>query len=111
MSGQLIEVGTGYTPPQAMTEFLLTRDRTCRAPGCNVRAVAADLDHTQEYADGGVTAPWNLMTFCRSHHTTKTAGHTDIERAPDGSATYITVLGQRIPIPARRVLPDDSPAA
>ena len=94
-----------------MTEFLLTRDRTCRAPGCAVRAVAADLDHTQEYACGGVTAPWNLMAFCRSHHTTKTAGRTDITHTADGSATYTTVLGQRIPIPPRRVLPDDSPAA
>lgn len=113
VNGQLLEVGTGYTPPQAMTEFLLVRDHTCRVPGCGTRAVATDLDHAQEYSAGGQTTTGNLGALCRSHHTLKTARHTDItDSNPDGSATYITVLGQQIPIPPRPVLPnDDNPAA
>jgi hypothetical protein len=43
--------------------------------------------------------------MCRSDHTAKTAGHTDlVDSAADGSAVYVTVLGQRIVIPPRPIL-------
>ena len=41
-----------------------------------------------------------MGALSRGHHTLKTEGWTDItESNADGSAVYVTVLGQRIPAP------------
>lgn len=36
----------GYRPSAALREFVRWRDLTCRWPGCDAPAVAADIDHT-----------------------------------------------------------------
>jgi len=58
-------------PGAALTRWIMTRDRTCRAPGCRVPARAADIDHTRDHADGGPTAHDNLAVLCRHHHRAK----------------------------------------
>ena len=60
-----------YTPPQAMRDLVLTRDKTCQAPGCRTPAQACDLDHTVEHPCGP-TCPANLCALCRTHHRVKT---------------------------------------
>jgi hypothetical protein len=44
------------------------RDRTCRQPGCGRTADKAEIDHTVQYGDGGVTAPDNTNALCRKHN-------------------------------------------
>ncbi|NEK86324.1 DUF222 domain-containing protein [Blastococcus saxobsidens] len=61
-----------YRPTPAQQRFLRTRDRTCRHPGCTVRAGWADLDHVVPHADGGDTSCDNLCCLCRRHHRLKT---------------------------------------
>ncbi|MDK3257675.1 hypothetical protein QOZ86_14300, partial [Blastococcus capsensis] len=50
-----------YRPSAAQYRFLEVRDRTCRHPGCSVRAGWADLDHVIAHAAGGATACQNLL--------------------------------------------------
>ena len=41
---------THYTPPAALAEYGLTRDRRCRFPGCHQPRI--DLDHPTPYPAG-----------------------------------------------------------
>ncbi|WP_198598055.1 HNH endonuclease signature motif containing protein, partial [Blastococcus atacamensis] len=61
-----------YRPSEAQQRFLKARDRTCRHPGCTVRAGWADLDHVIPHANGGETSCANLCCLCRRHHRLKT---------------------------------------
>lgn len=74
--GHLLDYGTTtYTPPRALRNYVITRDRTCRFPGCTQPADHADLDHTTAWTGtpvGGTTSATNLHTLCRRHHRLKT---------------------------------------
>jgi hypothetical protein len=105
VTGHLLDYGHRYQPPPDLTEYLIARDVVCRVPHCNIRASATDLDHARPATKGGRTSSANMGALSRGHHSPKTAGLTDlIESHADGSATYVTALGQRIHIPPRPVL-------
>lgn len=83
-----------YTPSAGQRRFLVTRDRTCRHPGCSVSAGWADLDHVVAHGAGGVTDCSNLCCLCRRHHRLKT--HADgwtHTMSDDGVLTVITPSG------------------
>ncbi|CCG03184.1 HNH endonuclease signature motif containing protein [Blastococcus saxobsidens] len=83
-----------YRPSAARQRFLRVRDRTCRHPGCSVRAGWADLDHVIAHADGGPTSCENLCCRCRRHHRLKTfAPGWRHAMTPDGVLTVITPSG------------------
>jgi hypothetical protein len=108
--GHLLDYGTAREPPAELVEFLLARDGECRVPHCRIRASACDLDHAVPRTQRGPTSSTNMGALSRGHHTPKTNGWTDIiESSADGSATYVSILGQRIPIPPRPVLGDPAP--
>jgi hypothetical protein len=69
-----------YTPTPAMRRFLGARDRTCRFPGCDKPAAAAEADHTREWSDGGATDTDNLALLCPQHHRLKTLGHWEVRQ-------------------------------
>ena len=83
-----------YTPSAKQRRFLVTRDRTCRHPGCSGSAGWADLDHVVAHGAGGVTDCSNLCCLCRRHHRLKT--HADgwtHTMSDDGVLTVITPSG------------------
>ena len=84
-----------YRPSAAQHEFIRTRDRRCRMPGCTTRAAWADLDHVLAHACGGATSCDNLCCLCRRHHRLKThaAGWTT-RIDPDGTYTVTTPTGR-----------------
>ncbi|MGD9619872.1 MAG: DUF222 domain-containing protein [Mycolicibacterium sp.] len=82
-----------YRPSTALQEFIRTRDLTCRFPGCDRPAVAADIDHTQPWPTGA-THPSNLKIYCRLHHLIKTFWDGfDDRQDPDGTVVVTTPSG------------------
>ena len=104
-TGTLLDFGREiYEPPQALVDFLIARDRTCRFPGCRQSAARADLDHAQSWDTGGETSAANLGALCRRHHRLKTHGGWKLKSHPDGSCTWTSPLGKIYEVPARPML-------
>lgn len=104
-TGVLLDYGRQtYEPPQALVDFLIARDRTCRFPGCRRSALLSDLDHAQSWETGGSTSTQNLGALCRRHHQLKTHGGWSIESETDGSCTWTSPLGKKYFTPARPTL-------
>ena len=83
-----------YQPTPAQYQFVRTRDRRCRMPGCTARAAWADLDHVIPHACGAATACDNLCCLCRRHHRLKTFAHGWTTRLdPDGTYTVTSPSG------------------
>jgi hypothetical protein len=78
----------GRHVPAEIQTALLVSGRECDIAGCNHRGYL-ERDHTDDYANGGPTAFWNLGWLCYRHHQLKTAGR---------------ILGPRDPITRKRTL-------
>ena len=104
-TGTLLDFGReSYEPPQALIDFLVARDRTCRFPGCRHSAARADLDHAKSWESGGETSAANLGAFCRRHHRLKTHGGWKLESHSDGACTWTSPLGKIYEVPSRPML-------
>lgn len=104
-TGALLDYGREtYQPPQALIDFLIARDRTCRFPGCRRSAALSDLDHAQSWEEGGTTSLDNLGALCRRHHLLKTHGGWRIDSRSDGSCTWTSPLGKVYETPARPIV-------
>lgn len=53
---------------RAIPRALVARDRGCTWKGCDRPASWCDAHHIIHWADGGVTAIYNLILLCRYHH-------------------------------------------
>ena len=103
-TGNLLDYGRrSYEPPQALIDFLIARDRTCRFPGCRRSAALSDIDHAQSWETGGRTSPENLGALCRRHHRLKTHDGWNVESRADGSCTWTSPLGKIYLTPARPI--------
>jgi hypothetical protein len=103
-SGNLLDYGREkYEPPQALVDFLLARDRTCRFPGCRQPASKSDIDHAQSWETGGETKPENLGLLCRRHHRLKTHGRWALVSNSDGSCEWTSPVGKKYFVPARPI--------
>jgi len=103
-TGNLLDYGReSYEPPQALVDFLIARDRTCRFPGCRRSAALSDIDHAQSWEAGGRTSPDNLGALCRRHHRLKTHDGWKVESRHDGSCTWTSPLGKIYLTPARPI--------
>lgn len=101
LTGNLLDFGREYyEPPQALKDFLIARDRTCRFPGCRRSALLSDLDHAQSWGSGGSTSAANLGALCRRHHKLKTHHGWKVESFGDGSTRWISPAGREFFSPA-----------
>ena len=104
ITGNLLDYGRDtYEPPQALIDFLMARDRTCRFPGCRQPARTADIDHAHPWATGGMTSPENMGLLCRRHHRMKTVGGWDLESFADGSCRWTSPSGKIYEVEARAI--------
>ena len=96
ITGHLLDYGrTTYAIPQALREFIVARDRTCRFPDCNRRADLCEIDHAIAWDEGGTTSPENLGALCKRHHQLKTlGGWTITDSRPDGSCLWRSPQGR-----------------
>jgi len=107
-SGRLLELAVDtHDPPQQMRDFVVTRDATCRSPGCRAPASRCDLDYTKEYPCGP-TCVGNLCALCRRHHRIKTLTDTRVLGDGRGGLTWTMPSGKTYTRPADPVL--DHPA-
>lgn len=100
VTGYLLDYGRStYEPPAALRDYLLARDVSSRFPYDPRAASRCDLDHAQEWADGGATSAANLGALSRRTHTAKTAGCWSLHRFPDGTAIWTSPLGRHYRVP------------
>ncbi|QEO15400.1 DUF222 domain-containing protein [Agromyces intestinalis] len=85
---------TVYRPPADLSRWLRVRDETCRFPGCNRRAARCDLDHTDDFADGGRTAFDNLAHLCPGHHHLKHESAWSVRHRSDGVLEWRSLTGR-----------------
>ena len=103
-TGNLLDYGREkYEPSQALVDFLLARDRTCRFPGCRQPATRSDVDHAKSWDSGGETNLENLGLLCRRHHRLKTHGRWALVSNEDGSCEWTSPLGKKYFVPSRPV--------
>ncbi len=97
VSGALLDYGTTvYRPPAHLAEHVITRDQTCRFPGCRNPAHRCDLDHRVPFdpaTDTGPTADYNIGPGCRPHHLVKHSPGWSVVQDPDGTVTWTTPSG------------------
>ncbi len=104
-TGVLLDYGRNiYEPPQALIDFLIARDRTCRFPGCRAPAALSDIDHAQSWESGGQTNLENLGALCRRHHQLKTHNGWKLVSNSDGSCQWTSPAGKVFEVPARPIL-------
>lgn len=102
VTGTLLDYGREtYEPPQALVDFVIARDRTCRFPGCRRSTLGIDIDHAHPWDEGGETNPHNLGLLCRRHHRMKTHGGWKLVSYPDGSCEWTSPAGKNYQVPAR----------
>ncbi len=103
-TGNLLDYGReSYEPSQALKDFLIARDRTCRFPGCRRSAALSDLDHAKSWEDGGSTSPENLGALCRRHHRLKTHDGWSVTSNEDGSCIWVSPHGKTFFTPVRSI--------
>lgn len=103
-TGNLLDYGREkYEPPQALVDFLLARDRTCRFPGCRQPTSRSDIDHANSWESGGETKAENLGLLCRRHHRLKTHGRWGLVSNADGSCLWTSPAGKKYFVPSRPI--------
>ncbi|PRZ38534.1 hypothetical protein CLV47_1201, partial [Antricoccus suffuscus] len=85
---------TRYRPPADMRRRVITRDVTCRFPGCTRKAAYCHLDHVIEYPNGP-TADTNLIALCELHHRVKHQTGWQLVLHDDASIDWTSPTGRR----------------
>jgi hypothetical protein len=78
---------TKYRPPADLTEHIQLRDQHCRFPGCHRHARTCEIDHLQDWNDGGPTNERNLHLLCSRHHHLKHETTWKVTRNPTTGIT------------------------
>ncbi|MGK2854129.1 MAG: DUF222 domain-containing protein [Microbacteriaceae bacterium] len=86
---------TKYRIDAALADWIRTRDRHCRFPGCQRQADATDTDHTLGRAQGGRSSPDNLALLCRNHHRLKDTAGWHLTQHDGGRLDWTSPAGRR----------------
>lgn len=114
VTGEVLSTDT-YHRTAAIDRHLRARDRRCRWPGCAVPAIRCEVDHTHEWARGGMTDVANLGHLCQRHHSQKQFSRWSVRQRAGGVLEWTSPCGriyadEPLPYsPAVRFLPDESP--
>jgi hypothetical protein len=95
-----------YRVPADLAGFLRVRDGGCRFPGCSRRAAGCDIDHTLDWAAGGLTRHDNLAHLCRKHHRLKHETGWRMSQQPGGDIRWVSPAGREyVSTPAQPLPP------
>ncbi|MET2011762.1 DUF222 domain-containing protein [Microbacterium chocolatum] len=101
-----------YTPTAGLKRFLQARYVRCAFPGCRRPAMRSEIDHHQEYANGGKTDGDNLGPCCTRHHVTRHAAGWTVQQLPGGRLRFTAPSGKvyiEDPPPRVMFIPDSDP--
>jgi hypothetical protein len=83
-------------PTKVQRRKILRRDgHRCAVPGCQ-NSIWLDVHHIIYYADGGLTAPENLITLCSKCHKNVHEGHLKISGSAPHGLRFLNRRGQDI---------------
>jgi hypothetical protein len=82
-----------YRPSRKLQHLVRARTAKCCAPGCNIRAVHCEIDHTTRYPDG-TTCECNLGPPCSRHHHAKHAPGWKLEQPQPGVMRWTPPSGR-----------------
>ncbi|WP_213814217.1 HNH endonuclease signature motif containing protein [Glaciihabitans sp. dw_435] len=96
-TGAILSLGrTTYRVPADLRRFVRLRDGTCRGGvGCPTPAEQCDIDHTEEWQDGGETDAENLAHLCRSHHSFKSYSAWTVVQIGGGRLEWTSPSGKK----------------
>lgn len=83
-----------YRPPKKLRRHVRFRDGRCRFPTCSRNAWRCDIDHTDEWHDGGETRHDNLALLCRYHHVLKGNTPWKVVQTSPGVLEWTSPLGR-----------------
>ena len=108
VTGHLLDRGRrSYEVVGQLREYLISRDQTCRFPGCTRPARRCQVDHAVAWEDGGGSTRDNLGHLCRRHHQLKTHGGWEIATSHDGGGcSWISPDGRRYDVDPPPLVPD-----
>jgi hypothetical protein len=90
---------TVRVPSRALRRAIERRDQGCAHPMCSRRRWL-HIHHLQHWADGGLTAPPNLVCLCTQHHRELHDGQFSIEGNPEaGDLQFVDARGRPIEPP------------
>ncbi len=94
-TGHVLDVGRKrYQITGSLRRLIITRDGSCRFPGCNATATRCHIDHATPWDEGGRSDVSNLGALCVRHHQLKTHGGWQLTNSkPDGSCTWRSPQG------------------
>lgn len=87
--GAPMDIGRArYRPPQVLRDFVALRDGCCTFPGCRRSPRTSEVDHIEEWSQGGETSRSNTRQLCKRHQLYRhLLGWTSVHRA-DGSILW-----------------------
>ncbi len=99
--GQVISNGTTRRRPNTQLKRQVEAENpTCVFPGCRNPAAECDIDHNQQWSEGGPTEVDNLAPLCRHDHVIRHHGW-KIQQVRPGIYQWTSPLGHTYTIPAR----------
>ncbi len=99
--GQVVHNGTTRRRPTAdQTRQVEAENPTCVFPGCRNPASECDIDHNQEWSEGGPTEVENLAPLCRHDHVIRHHGW-NIKQTRPGTYQWTSPLGHTYQVLAR----------
>ena len=102
-TGEVIDVSNrGSVIRGRLRRLVQLRDRTCRVPGCGMRA-RKEIHHLHHRGRGGTNELSNLLLVCSYHHHRLHEGGWRVERLDDGTVQFTLPNGVVLPAAPLRV--------
>ena len=88
-------IDSRHTTKSQKTEILRRDCWCCSTPGC-CNKIWLHIHHLESFAEGGKTAPYNLLGLCSACHKNTHDGLLKIERQSDGTLLFLDQYGRRL---------------
>ena len=88
-------IDSRHTTKSQKTEILRRDCWCCSTPGCTNK-IWLHIHHLESFAEGGKTAPYNLLGLCSACHKNTHDGLLRIERQSDGTLLFLDQYGRRL---------------